>query len=217
MLQFITDGNDRQSIVEQTVKVLEGGCKWVQLRMKDFPREEIVETAKQLQPICSRHEAIFIIDDEVEIAKELGLDGVHLGKTDMPVHEAREILGEEFIIGATANTLNDVMGFSPADVDYIGLGPFRFTTTKKNLSPIIELDTYRNIATVMAGSKKEIPLVAIGGICQEDIATIMATGVDGIAVSGALAHAADPVKATSQMIATLEEILNNKLINKGLR
>ena len=98
MLQFITDGNDRQSIVEQTVKVLEGGCKWVQLRMKDFPREEIVETAKQLQPICARHEAIFIIDDEVEIAKELGLDGVHLGKTDMPVHEAREILGEELLI-----------------------------------------------------------------------------------------------------------------------
>ena len=217
MLQFITDGKDQQSIVEQTVKVLKGGCKWIQLRMKDFPREVIVETAKQLQPICSEHEAIFIIDDHVDIAKELKLDGVHLGKNDMNVHEAREILGEEFIIGATANTLDDVIGFSPVDVDYIGLGPYRFTTTKKNLSPIVELDTYRNICTVMANSKKEIPIVAIGGIRLDDIETIMSTGVDGIAVSGALTHAENPTEATIKMIEKLNAILDNKLADKGIK
>lgn len=217
MLQFITDGIDKQSIVSQTVKVLEGGCKWIQLRMKDFPREVIVETASQLKPICAKHEAIFVIDDHVDIAKELNLDGVHLGKNDMNVHEAREILGEEFIIGATANTLDDVMSFSPADVDYIGLGPFRFTTTKKNLSPIVELDTYRNISTIMANSKKEIPIVAIGGIRLDDIETIMSTGVDGIAVSGALIHADNQTKATADMLAKLNAILNDKLANKGLK
>ena len=157
-----------------------------------------------------------VIDDYVDIAKELELDGVHLGKTDMNVKDAREILGEKFIIGATANTLDDVMAFSPVDVDYIGLGPYKFTTTKENLSPIIELESYANIVKVAANSKREIPIVAIGGIEYDDIDRVMSSGVDGVAVSGALINADDTQQATRQMIDKLNEILNVRLAERGL-
>ena len=216
MLQFITNETSQTAIIAQVQAVLAGGCKWIQLRMKNASRDEIIETAKALKPICAEAEAILVIDDHVDIAKELELDGVHLGKSDMNVKEAREILGEKFIIGATANTLDDVMSFSPVDVDYIGLGPYKFTTTKANLSPIIELDSYANIVKVAANSKREIPIVAIGGIEHSDIERIMSTGVDGVAVSGALINADDTTAATKQMIDQLNEILKVRLAERGL-
>ena len=216
MLQFITNETSQTAIIAQVQAVLAGGCKWIQLRMKNASRDEIIETAKALKPICAEAEAILVIDDHVDIAKELELDGVHLGKYDMNVKDAREILGEKFIIGATANTLDDVMSFSPVDVDYIGLGPYKFTTTKANLSPIIELDSYANIVKVAANSKREIPIVAIGGIEHSDIERIMSTGVDGVAVSGALINADDTTAATKQMIDQLNEILKVRLAERGL-
>ena len=216
MLQFITNETSQAAIIAQVQAVLAGGCKWIQLRMKNASRDEIIETAKALKPICAEAEAILVIDDHVDIAKELELDGVHLGKSDMNVKEAREILGEKFIIGATANTLDDVMSFSPVDVDYIGLGPYKFTTTKANLSPIIELDSYANIVKVAANSKREIPIVAIGGIEHSDIERIMSTGVDGVAVSGALINADDTTAATKLMIDQLNEILKVRLAERGL-
>lgn len=216
MLQFITNETSQAAIIAQVQAVLAGGCKWIQLRMKNASRDEIIETAKALKPICAEAEAILVIDDHVDIAKELELDGVHLGKYDMNVKDAREILGEKFIIGATANTLDDVMSFSPVDVDYIGLGPYKFTTTKANLSPIIELDSYANIVKVAANSKREIPIVAIGGIEHSDIERIMSTGVDGVAVSGALINADDTTAATKQMIDQLNEILKVRLAERGL-
>ena len=216
MLQFITNATGKEAIIAQVEAVLAGGCRWIQLLMKKASRNEIIETAKALKPICAEAEAILIIDDHVDIAKELELDGVHLGKTDMNVKEAREILGEKFIIGATANTLDDVMAFSPVDVDYIGLGPYKFTTTKENLSPIIELESYANIVKVAANSKREIPIVAIGGIEYDDIDRVMSSGVDGVAVSGALINADDTQQATRQMIDKLNEILNVRLAERGL-
>ena len=216
MLQFITNASSHDEIIAQVRKVIAGGCRWVQLRMKDSERNDIVAVARELKPICAEHECILVIDDHVDIAKELELDGVHLGKTDMNVKEAREILGEKFIIGATANTLDDVMAFSPVDVDYIGLGPYKFTTTKENLSPIIELESYANIVKVAANSKREIPIVAIGGIEYDDIDRVMSSGVDGVAVSGALINADDTQQATRQMIDKLNEILNVRLAERGL-
>ena len=216
MLQFITNSANRTEIIQQVKKVLDGGCKWIQLRMKDAAKDDIIATAKDLKPLCEEAEAILIVDDHVDIAKELHLDGVHLGKLDMDVKQAREELGEEFIIGATANTLEDVLSFSPIHVDYIGLGPFRFTSTKKNLSPIIGLDGYANIVKVAANTKKEIPIVAIGGIEYSDIYSIMDTGVDGIAVSGSLINAENTTLATKGMVNTLNEILNTRLAQRGL-
>ena len=98
-LQFITHHTEKYSYLDSARMALEGGCKWIQLRMKEAPLEEVEAVALQLKPMCKEHDAILILDDHVELAQKLEVDGVHLGKTDMPVAEARQLLGEAFIIG----------------------------------------------------------------------------------------------------------------------
>lgn len=199
-IQFITHQNHRYSYVDSARMALEGGCRWIQLRMKDATDDEVRKAASGIQPLCREHEAVFIIDDRVELAKELKADGVHLGRNDMPVCTARRVLGEEFVIGGTANTFDDVERLWREGADYIGCGPFRFTTTKTNLSPVLGLDGYRNIITRMAASGIDIPVVAIGGILYDDIPAIMATGVHGIALSGAVLNALNPVEEMKRII-----------------
>lgn len=213
MLQFITNPSDRMTIEEEIQSALDGGCKWVQLRMKDAPREEVVATAKRAKEICKvAEDCILVIDDYVDIAKELELDGVHLGKNDMDPTEARELLGGDFIIGATANTFDDVQALRHLDIDYIGLGPMRFTTTKKRLSPVLGLEGYRDIISKMKAASINLPVVAIGGITYDDIEDVMATGVRGIAVSGSLINADDMTAHTAKMIALLEKIVERQYL-----
>ncbi len=211
MLQFITNATTHEAIVEQVMQVLSGGCKWIQLRMKGADSSTVAHTAQALKPLCKEHEAILIVDDEVEVAKELELDGVHLGKNDMDTLKARELLGAEPIIGATANTFDDIDHLPRVAIDYVGLGPFRYTTTKQNLSPVIGLDGYRNIMDKCRHSDIEHPIVAIGGITLADVEPIMATGVHGIAVCGAIANAPDPAEATRQMVELLNKITEKRL------
>lgn len=146
-MQFITHYTERYSYLDAARMALEGGCRWVQLRMKDTPVETIEPVALEVQALCRQYGATFIIDDHVELARKLHADGVHLGKKDMPIADARRILGAEYIIGGTANTFEDVLQHYKAGADYIGCGPFRYTTTKKNLSPILGLEGYTAIIT----------------------------------------------------------------------
>ncbi|MFI3240868.1 MAG: thiamine phosphate synthase [Bacteroidales bacterium] len=210
MLQFITHAKSKQEIVEQVKTLLSGGCKWVQLRMKNASKEEITETAKELKELCAEWEAIFIVDDWVDVAKELELDGVHLGKNDMPVAEARMELGDGAIIGATANCYEDIEALRGVDVDYIGLGPLRFTSTKEKLSPILGLDGYRAITEKMADNGITIPTVAIGGITFDDIQTVMDCGVNGVAVSGGIINSDNPIETTEKMITLLNKIVDKR-------
>ena len=193
-IQFITHKNDRYSYVDGARMALEGGCKWIQLRMKDASDDEVREAAAVIQPLCREHEAIFLLDDRVELANELKADGVHLGRNDMPVDEARRVLGEEFIIGGTANTYEDVERLWRHGADYVGCGPFRFTTTKANLAPVLGLSGYKDIIDRMDEAGIELPVVAIGGILRDDVAAIMETGVSGIAISGAVLDADNPAE-----------------------
>ena len=211
MLQFITHSSENITILEEIENVVAGGCKWVQLRMKDAEKEEIKEVARKAKEICKKNDVILVVDDYVDIAKELELDGVHLGKNDMPVDEARKLLGEEFIIGATANTFEDIEALRHTDIDYIGLGPFRFTSTKKNLSPVIGIDGYAEIMRRKAESSINLPIVAIGGICYDNINDIMDTGISGIAVSGSLINAKNMTEETRKMISLLESIVEKRL------
>lgn len=201
MLQFITHCRAGFDEVSGAGAVLAGGCRWVQLRMKDAGRDRIVAVARELRRLCNGYGATFIIDDHVELVDETGADGVHLGRNDMPVAQAREILGPDKIIGATANTLAHMIEAVGAGADYIGLGPFRFTTTKQRLSPVLGLDGYRSL---MAAFRRisQLPVVAIGGIGAHDIPAIMAAGVSGVAVSGALLTAVD-VKAETEKFVKL--------------
>lgn len=204
MLQYISHFTPQISYAEGIRMALEGGCRWIQLRMKDAPADEIIACAEEVLPLCRRHGAKFLLDDHVELVRQLGADGVHLGKNDMPVDEARKILGPDIIIGGTANTIEDIIRLHKQGADYIGCGPFRFTTTKKNLSPILGLDGYKSIVLKMKELGITLPIVAIGGITVEDIPAVMGTGVSGIALSGAILGAPDPVEMTARIIETID-------------
>lgn len=204
MLQYISHFTPQISYAEGIRMALEGGCRWIQLRMKDTPAGEIIACAEEVLPLCRHHGAKFLLDDHVELVRQLGADGVHLGKNDMPVDEARKILGPDIIIGGTANTIEDIIRLHKQGADYIGCGPFRFTTTKKNLSPILGLDGYKSIVLKMKELGIDLPIVAIGGITVEDIPAVMGTGVSGIALSGAILGATDPVEMTARIIETID-------------
>ena len=207
-LQFISHYTEEVSYLEGCRMALEGGCRWIQLRVKGAPDEEVFPLAIQVQRLCKEHDAVFLIDDRVALVKEIGADGVHLGKNDMPVSEARQLLGEEYIIGGTANTMDDICALIGQGVDYIGCGPFRFTTTKEKLSPLLGAEGYRKLLEAMEEQQLTTPLVAIGGITLEDLPLLHSVGVKGFAVSGAILHAPDPVAATRQWIDTIRYIYN---------
>ncbi len=203
MIQFISHKTERIDYLEGIEKALEGGCRWVQLRMKEAKPEDITETGKQARRLCDKYSATLIIDDHVELVKEIGADGVHLGKNDMPISQARKILGNDLIIGGTANTFDDVRNHYEASADYIGCGPFRFTTTKKVLAPILGLQGYSDITARMKAEGIDIPIIAIGGITLDDIPDLMQTGINGIAISGSILQAEDPVGEMRKMVLRL--------------
>lgn len=204
-MQFISHFTDQYDYLDSIAMALEGGCRWVQLRMKDATPEEILPIALEAQKLCKAKDATFIIDDHVELVKKIGADGVHLGKLDMPVGEARKILGDSFIIGGTSNTFEDIAMHAAAGADYIGCGPFRFTTTKKNLSPVLGLEGYQTLVAKMRENGLTLPIVAIGGINAEDIPSIMRTGVSGIALSGTVLRAENPVAEMRKLMDMMIE------------
>ena len=199
-LQFITHYTEKYSYVDSARIALEGGCRWIQLRMKDADASTLEETALVVQKMCKEYGATFIIDDHVSLVQKIKADGVHLGKNDMPIAEARRLLGDSFIIGGTVNSLEDVLAtLQSATPDYFGCGPFRFTSTKKNLASILGHEGYRNIIQGMKEAGIHIPLVAIGGIGKEDIPALMADGVHGIALSGSILRAENPVEEMKEI------------------
>lgn len=208
MLQFITDGLTAEEIIRQTELAIKGGCRWVQVRMKDADDDCVCRVVEAIRPLTLQTGTTLILDDRVELARELGVDGVHLGKEDMQPADARKILGDKAIIGATANTIDDVVRLAQQPINYFGIGPFRFTGTKKRLAPILGLEGYQHIMDEMHRRGITLPVVAIGGITVSDVSAIMATGVNGVAISGAIAHAEHPDKAASEF---LNELNINKL------
>lgn len=200
MVQFISHYSERYSYLDSIQLALEGGCRWIQLRMKDALDEEVRPIAIEAQKLCRHYNATFIIDDRVALVRELGADGVHLGKNDMPIREARQILGPDYIIGGTANTFEDAKAHYEASANYIGCGPFRFTTTKQKLAPVLGLEGYRHIIQQMRAANINIPIVAIGGITKDDIPAILQTGITGIALSGTVLRANDPIAEMKHII-----------------
>jgi len=160
------------------------GCDWVQLRMKDVSEEEYLEVAYRAKAICQTYQAKLIVNDKPEVALAVKADGVHLGKEDMHPKEARALLGPDFIIGATANTTEDIERAVLAGADYVGVGPFRFTKTKKKLSHILGQEGFAQIFEWIKQKEIRTPIVAIGGIVEEDVHALRQLGVHGIAISG---------------------------------
>lgn len=185
-------------------KACEGGVDWIQLRIKNKDEAEWETIAAETKIICRNHHATLIINDYVKLAKTIGADGVHLGKEDMPPDEARALLGPGFIIGGTANTFEDIQRLALLKVDYIGLGPFRFTQTKTNLSPILGLQGYVDLMKKSAAENITVPIIAIGGIQLNDTGELLNSGVYGIAVSSAITEPANIPGAAAAFIEKIK-------------
>ena len=202
-LQYISQGNTVEEQVYNIHKALDNGCDWIQMRFKKNYSDDAFTLAEAVKMLCKEYLATFIINDNVHLAKQLDADGVHLGLSDMSVEEARLILGKTKIIGGTANTFEDVLQRTAENCDYIGLGPYQFTTTKQHLSPILGLEGYRSIIEQMKAKNIQIPIYAIGGITLENVESLMKTGIHGIAISGLITQ----TKNASQLINQLNQII----------
>jgi len=204
-LHYISQENSEQTHLLAIKKALEAGCNWIQLRVKNQPEEKVLEYAFEARALCDAFGAKLVVNDHPYVALKANADGLHLGLQDTPVKEARAIVGDKMIIGGTANTFEHIKQRVAEGVDYIGLGPFRFTKTKEKLSPILGLNGYKAIMKQMQESGTDIPIVAIGGIELADITAIIQTGVYGVAVSGSITYAKDPVATIREMLAKLNQ------------
>ncbi|MCT4697913.1 thiamine phosphate synthase [Tenacibaculum haliotis] len=184
-LHYITQGKTAQEHLDNIQKACASGAEWVQLRLKGFDPKTILETAKKAREITGHFQTRLIINDYYKVAKEVNADGVHLGKSDACPLKVRAYLGKFYSVGGTANTLEDCKKLLEKKVDYIGLGPFQFTETKKNLSPVLGVEGYQQIVKEL---QTETPIIAIGGITLDDVAGIVHSGVYGVAASGAITN-----------------------------
>lgn len=201
-LYFITQPLEKKSNIELVENVCNAGIKLIQLRIKNRSLDYIYNEAYEIKKICEKFNSKFILNDYIDIVKELNIDGVHLGKNDFPIEKAREILHSKSIIGGTANNYNDIIRLAKSKVDYIGLGPYKFTNTKQNLSPILGLNGYKNI---IKNNSINIPIYAIGGIKIEDISSLMKTGIYGVALSSTIAKSNN----ISNITKNLNELINS--------
>lgn len=184
-LQYISQGNTFREQELCVRKALDNGVKWVQVRWKNAPENELIKLCEISKQLCSEYQTVCIINDHVQIAREIDADGVHLGLNDSAVKDARLILGENKMIGGTANTLSDVIQRIKEPCDYIGLGPLRFTTTKEKLSPVLGFEGYQHIIDGLREKSIDVPKIfAIGSVTLEDILPLQEIGIYGIAVSG---------------------------------
>jgi thiamine-phosphate pyrophosphorylase len=205
-LMFIAHQTDKYSYYDSVCLALEGGIRLIQLRMKDSAMQDIVAVAAKVKAECAKYNATLMIDDHVELVKPYSFDGVHLGKEDMPIDDARTALGKDVIIGATANTFEDVVRATEMGADYIGLGPFSYTKTKAKLAAILGIEGYANIISKLHKAKINIPIYAIGGIRLQDVRPLMATGLYGIAVSSSILLASNPIAMAKDFSTFATEI-----------
>lgn len=198
-LHYISQATNAINHLDAIKKALDAGCTWIQLRIKNQPQDQVLEQAIHTKKLCDSYKAKLIINDNPMVAHAVNADGVHLGLLDMPIAEARRIVGKHLIIGGTANTFEHVKQRVQEGADYVGLGPFRFTTTKQNLSPILGIEGYQLIISKMQEEGISMPLIAIGGIKTEDIQALMQIGVHGVAVSGSISFAENGQKVVEEL------------------
>ncbi len=182
-IQYISQGKTLEEQYKNIHMALDKGIRWIQLRWKDGNMKDIERLGWIVKDLCRKYHATLIINDHIHIADILNADGVHLGLQDDAIPHARMILGKNKIIGATANTYENILHHMENGCDYIGLGPFRFTENKKKLSPLLGLEGYKNILLELQQLENHPPIYAIGGIEETDIEALLSIGLYGIAAS----------------------------------
>lgn len=196
-LHYITQGNSTKEHLENIQKACNSGAELVQMRLKNVSEKEFLKAAHHAREITSHFQTRLIINDNYKITREVKADGVHLGKTDICPSVARKYLYSWQIIGGSANTMQDCETLLDKQVNYISLGPFRKTTTKDNLPPVLGLAGYTAITDIL---KTGTPILGVGGITTADVTAILETGISGIAVSKAISLDFNTIKVFNQLL-----------------
>ena len=194
----------RRSHEEQVRIACDAGIRWIQLRVKDKSVDECLQIAEAVKKITDNFNVTLIINDSLTIAREIDADGVHLGKQDESIDAARKILGDEKIIGYSAHSFSELQTAKNFNVDYFGLGPVRFTTTKKNLDDILGLEGTEQTIRQARAAGISLPIISIGGIELHDISRLINAGANGIAVSSAINLSHDPSSSIKKFLQQLE-------------
>ena len=180
-------GDPRLSHVDLAAAMLQGGARFLQLRIKDRPASEFVDIARAVKQLTDAAGASLIVNDRADIAKLIGAAGVHVGQQDLPAREARAVLGPDKLVGLSTHNLEQVQAATRAgDADYIGYGPIFTTGSKMNPDPVQGLDGLR-----IARAATALPIVAIGGISEATMAGVMKAGADAVAMIGEIVRASD--------------------------
>lgn len=198
-LYVISAENTGKSLThEDLIKAaLQGGASAVQLRIKDKSSRDFYDIAMEVKKICERAQALFFINDRVDIALAVGADGVHLGQEDLPYGAARKLMGPDALIGISATCYEEAIEADRIGADYIGFGPVFVTGSKPDAAKPTGLDELARAVKAVA-----IPVIAIGGIDAKTVTETMATGASGIAVISAIASAHDP-ECETRRLATI--------------
>lgn len=182
---------------------LEGGATFMQIREKNLPYDEFLALAKEVKKVTDEFRVPYVVNDEVEIAKAIDADGVHIGQSDKALVDARKILGPDKIIGVSAQTVEQAVEAQKNGADYLGVGSI-FTTSTKLDADDVSLETLRAICDAVS-----IPVVAIGGIKEDNILDLKGTNVDGVAIVSGIFGAENIKEATSKLLAISKELVGN--------
>ena len=203
VLYAITDRHwlNGESLYQQVEKALQGGVTFLQLREKNLDKELFMKEAREIKELCRKYKVPFIINDNVEIAKAIDADGVHVGQSDMEAGDVRAKLGPDKIIGVSTQTVEQAILAEKHGADYLGVGAV-FPTTSKDDAAEVSYDTLKAICEAVS-----IPVVAIGGITQGNVVKLAGSGIDGVAVISAIYAQKDIKKATADLKAAVEAIV----------
>ena len=201
LLYAVTDRSwlGDHTLYEQVEEALKGGATFIQLREKELDDETFLAEAIEIQELCRQYNVPFVINDNVEIAREMNADGVHVGQSDMEAGNVRAILGKDKILGVSVQTVAQAVLAEQRGADYLGVGAVFHTGSKADAEDVSH-KTLQNICAAV-----NIPVVAIGGIGKHNVLELKGSGIDGIAVISAIFAAEDIQKATAELKALTEE------------
>lgn len=203
MLYAVTDRHwlGDETLYDQVKKALDGGATFVQLREKKLDREDFLAEALEIQKLCKKYGVPFVINDEVSIAKDIDADGVHVGQSDMEAMDVRKVLGPDKILGVSAQTVEQAIIAEKHGADYLGVGAV-FATGSKDDADDVSHETLKAICEAVS-----IPVIAIGGTTKDNVSELAGSGICGVAVISAIFGQNDIKKATEDLKASVEKML----------
>lgn len=203
LLYAVTDRSwlNGETLYSQVEKALEGGATFVQLREKHLDHDAFLQEAKEIKKLCEKYQVPFVLDDDVELALEVEADGVHVGQSDMEAGDVRAKLGEDKIVGVSAQTVEQALLAQERGADYLGVGAV-FPTSSKDDAVEVDHEMVKAICEAV-----DIPVIAIGGITKDNVQELSGCGLCGIAVISAIFAKPDIKKATEELKAATEKMV----------